>query len=49
VRELSRHAGARYDADLVKVFTSVMGVYPLGTLVRLDTGEAGLVFHVDPA
>jgi HD-GYP domain-containing protein (c-di-GMP phosphodiesterase class II) len=49
MRELNAHAGSRYDADLVQLFTGVLGVYPLGTLVRLDTGEAGLVFHVDPA
>jgi len=35
--------------DLVAVFVNMMGIYPLGTLVRLDTGELAIVFHVDPA
>ncbi len=46
--ELERYAGTRYDSDLVKVFTNVLGIYPLGTIVRLDSGELGVVFHVDP-
>jgi HD-GYP domain-containing protein (c-di-GMP phosphodiesterase class II) len=49
IREISEHAGSRYDADLVRIFINLMGIYPLGTLVKLDTGEWGLVFHVDPS
>jgi len=49
LRELRENAGNRYDGDLVAVFANVMGIYPLGTLVRLDTGELALVYHVDPA
>ncbi|MHC4469428.1 MAG: HD-GYP domain-containing protein [Planctomycetota bacterium] len=47
--KLKEHSGTRYDADLVKVFSGVLEIFPLGTLVRLDTGEAGLVYHVDPS
>jgi HD-GYP domain-containing protein (c-di-GMP phosphodiesterase class II) len=43
MREIVRGAGTRYDADLVEVFQSLMGAYPVGTLVRLDTSELGLV------
>jgi HD-GYP domain-containing protein (c-di-GMP phosphodiesterase class II) len=49
LRELFEAAGRRYDADVVKVLANVLGIYPLGMLVLLDTGEAGLVYHVDPA
>ena len=49
IRELSEHAGSRYDPDLVRIFINLMGIYPLGTLVKIDTGEWGLVFHVDPS
>jgi len=49
MRELTRYSGERYDPDVVRAFRAVLGVYPLGTLLRLDTGEAGLVFHVDPS
>jgi HD-GYP domain-containing protein (c-di-GMP phosphodiesterase class II) len=48
LHELRAHAGTRYDPDLVAVFVNMMGIYPLGTLVRLDTGELAIVFHVDP-
>jgi hypothetical protein len=49
LRELVDGGGTRYDPDLVRVFASVLGIYPLGTLVRLDTGELAIVFHVDPS
>jgi HD-GYP domain-containing protein (c-di-GMP phosphodiesterase class II) len=47
--KLKEQSGTRYDGDLVKVFSAVLEIFPLGTLVRLDTGEAGLIFHVDPS
>jgi len=40
------HAGAKRKGlrpDLVKVFVNMLGVYPLGTLVLLNTNEMGLV------
>jgi len=40
---------ARYDPDLVRVFINVMGIYPVGTVALLSTGELGLVCEVDPA
>ena len=49
IREISEHAGSRYDANLVRIFINMMGIYPLGTLVKIDTGEWGVVFHVDPS
>ncbi len=36
-------AGKDYDPTLIKVFINIMGVYPVGTLLRLDTGELALV------
>ena len=47
IREISEHSGSRYDADLARIFINMMGIYPLGTLIEMDTGEWGLVFHVD--
>lgn len=35
----------RYDAELVNLFTLVIGRYPLGAAVRLNTGEIGVVYH----
>jgi hypothetical protein len=36
-------AGKEFDFTLTKVFVSMMGRYPIGTLLQLDTGEFGLV------
>ncbi len=36
-------AGRDYDPILIKVFINIMGVYPVGTLMRLDTDELALV------
>jgi HD-GYP domain-containing protein (c-di-GMP phosphodiesterase class II) len=36
-------AGKDYDPTLIKVFINILGVYPIGTLLRLDTGELALV------
>jgi hypothetical protein len=38
----------RFDARLVKVLASIVGRYPLGTLVRLDTGESAVVCGRNP-
>ena len=36
-------AGKDYDPTLIKVFINIMGIYPVGTLLRLDTDELALV------
>ncbi len=36
-------AGKDFDPILVKVFVNMLGVYPVGTLLQLDTGETALV------
>ncbi len=36
-------AGKDFDPILLKVFINMMGAYPVGTLLKLDTGEFGLV------
>ena len=40
-------SGKDFDPILLKVFINMLGVYPVGTLLELDTGEKGLV--VPPA
>ncbi len=40
---MSEKAGKDFDANLLRVFFNMMGVYPVGTLVHLNTGEIGLV------
>jgi len=36
-------AGKDYDPVLIKVFINIMGIYPVGTLMKLDNGELTLV------
>ena len=36
-------AGKDFDPALVKVFINMIGIFPLGTLVLLDTNEMGIV------
>ncbi len=36
-------AGKDYDPILIKVFINIMGIYPVGTLLKLDNGELALV------
>lgn len=40
---LETGAGRGFDPRVVRVFLSLVGVYPVGSLVELDTGETGLV------
>lgn len=37
--------GTVFDPTLVKAFVNMMGIYPIGTLVKLDTNEIGVVTH----
>ena len=36
-------SGKDFDPILLKVFINMLGVYPVGTLLKLDTGEYGIV------
>jgi HD-GYP domain-containing protein (c-di-GMP phosphodiesterase class II) len=42
---MTREAGRRFDAALMKVFVNTLGLYPVGTLVRLDSGDLGVVVY----
>jgi HD-GYP domain-containing protein (c-di-GMP phosphodiesterase class II) len=37
------HSGTDFDPILVKMFINMLGVYPVGSLLELDTGELALV------
>ncbi len=45
LRLMTEQSGTKYDPTLLKVFLNLMGMYPLGTVVLLDTGEIGIVYH----
>jgi putative nucleotidyltransferase with HDIG domain len=40
---LQRNDGAQFDQHLVRRFTQLVGIYPPGNLVRLDTGDIAVV------
>jgi len=37
-----------FDPLLLKVFIGIVGIYPIGSLVLLDTNEMGVVFEINP-
>lgn len=39
------NSGKHFDPVLLKIFVNMLGVYPIGTLLRMDTGEMGLAIH----
>lgn len=48
LKKMLYRQGRFYDPVLLKVFINVVGVYPVGTVVFLNTGEVGLVFKMNP-
>ena len=40
-------SGTEFDPILLKVFANMMGVYPIGTLVALNTDELGIVVETN--
>jgi HD-GYP domain-containing protein (c-di-GMP phosphodiesterase class II) len=39
------HSGTYFDPILLKAFINMLGVYPIGSLLELDTGELALVIE----
>lgn len=48
LKKMLYRQGTFYDPVLLKVFINVVGAYPVGTLVFLNTGEMGIVFKINP-
>ncbi len=46
LRVIQEQAGTRYDPEVVKLFSSVMGVYPVGTTVKLSNDAIAIVLEV---
>jgi putative nucleotidyltransferase with HDIG domain len=43
---MKRNDGVQFDQHLVRRFAQLIGIYPVGNLVRLDTGEVAVVLKV---
>lgn len=48
LRILAMDRGTAFDPLLVRIFIDMMGFYPVGTLVRLHTGELAMVHDQNP-
>ena len=44
--KMLKNSGKIFDPILLKAFISMLGIYPIGSLLLLDTGELGLVSAV---
>ncbi len=44
---LSRQSGENFSPEYVKVFIKALGIYPIGSVVRLDTNEVGVVIKTN--
>ena len=45
---MMERSGGQLDPLLFKIFANIIGLYPIGTLIMLDTRELGLVFESSP-
>jgi HD-GYP domain-containing protein (c-di-GMP phosphodiesterase class II) len=49
IKEMEEASGKEFDPVLLRRFIRLIGVYPPGTFVRLDTNEIGFVFQTNPS
>lgn len=45
---MMKQAGTHLDPLLLQFFINMVGIYPIGTMVLLDTRELGLVYEINP-
>jgi hypothetical protein len=45
VRYMMENSGRMFDPDLLRVFVGLVGLYPVGSMVRLESGEFGVVLE----
>jgi len=49
IKEMEEASGKEFEPVLLKKFIRLIGVYPPGTFVRLDTNELGFVLQTNPS
>jgi len=47
IEVMKRNDGTQFDQHLVRRFTQLIGIYPVGNLVRLNTGEVAVVLKIN--
>ena len=45
IRIMLNKRGTTFNPVLVKAFVNMIGIFPVGTLLKLDSGEIGIVMH----
>jgi HD-GYP domain-containing protein (c-di-GMP phosphodiesterase class II) len=48
LERMMEEAGKTFDPVLLKVFINMLGIYPVGSVVLLDSGEVGVVMKSNP-
>jgi HD-GYP domain-containing protein (c-di-GMP phosphodiesterase class II) len=48
LRRILKRRGIEYDRTLANLLTQLVGLYPVGTMVRLNNGERGIVVRSEP-
>lgn len=46
IKVMSNFSGRHFSPDILKAFMSMIGVYPVGTMVRLTSNEIGIVTRI---
>ena len=48
IRLMNTMSGKHFDPNTLKIFIAMLGFYPVGTTVRLNTNDIGIVTKVNP-
>jgi len=48
LKRMMEQTGRSFDPVLLKVFINMLGIYPVGSVVLLDSGEVGVVLKSNP-
>lgn len=48
LKDMQQKSGEEFNPILLKAFINMIGAYPVGSLVALDSGELGIVFEANP-
>ncbi len=48
LNQMKELSGTEFNAPILRAFTNLMGVYPVGSLVALTTGELAIVCDLNP-
>jgi HD-GYP domain-containing protein (c-di-GMP phosphodiesterase class II) len=46
IKNLMADNGSRFDPAVISIFTKIMGIYPIGSIVKLNSGAIGRVISV---